>query len=62
MIFHSLKQFISAPAFPDEEKTRRAGLLSFLINLHILVAVSTAILLVLFADFPPIFPLAALIC
>jgi PAS domain S-box-containing protein len=61
MTFLSLKQFFTAPVFPDEEQTRSAGLLSFLINLHILVGISTAILLVMFTDTRLIFPFAALI-
>jgi hypothetical protein len=36
-----LTKFFSAPTYSDEEINRRAGLLSFIINLHIVVALST---------------------
>lgn len=55
----SLTSFFTAPVFSDEDSTRRAGLLSFLINLHLGVAFGTALLLAVFTDMRPIFPLAA---
>ena len=55
----SFKKFFSAPSYPDEETNRRAGLLSFILNLHILVALSTTLVFILFLKMPPIFPLAA---
>jgi PAS domain S-box-containing protein len=57
----TFNNFFSAPIYPDEETTRRAGLLSFLINLHIFVAVSTAFMLAVFTTMRPIFPVAALV-
>lgn len=54
-----LTSFFKAPIFLDEEATRRAGLLSFVINLHLGVAFGTALLLAVFTDMRPIFPLAA---
>ena len=52
-------KFFSAPLLPDEETNRRAGLLSFILNLHILTALSTTLIFILFISMPPIFPLAA---
>jgi signal transduction histidine kinase len=37
-------QYFKAPTFPDEELTRRAGVLSFLLNLHIVIALGTTVL------------------
>lgn len=60
MFPRELKRYFSAPSFIAHEETkRRASLLSFLLNLHLLIAVSTSILLVAFTTLPRIFPLAA---
>lgn len=57
----SLATFFTAPAFSDEDATRRARLLSFLINLHLSVAFGTAFALAAFTDMRPVFPLGAFI-
>jgi signal transduction histidine kinase len=57
----AFKKFFSAPSYPDEETTRRAGLLSFILNLHIIVALSTTFVLIAFLRTTPIYPLAAFI-
>ena len=55
----TMKKFFSAPIFPDPEITRRAGMLSFLINLHIVVALSTTLFLTFLTDVNHVYPLAA---
>ncbi len=55
------RRFFSAPVFENEDDARRAGVLSFLLNLHLVVAISTAVLLAAFTTMRPIFPLAALL-
>src|SRR5512136_247179 len=55
-----IKQFFQPPILLDENRTRRANLLSFLINLHIVIAVGVAILLAIVSPDEFIFPLSAL--
>ncbi len=56
-----LEAFFSTPFFVDEDVARRARLLNFLVNLHIAVAFSTAVLMALVARSRPVFVLAAFI-
>jgi PAS domain S-box-containing protein len=46
----TLKKFFSAPDFPSDEMSRRASLLSFLLNLHIIVSAGTTILSLVFFE------------
>ncbi|MEJ5223226.1 MAG: PAS domain-containing protein, partial [Anaerolineales bacterium] len=56
-----LQAFFSTPVFADEDTARRAKLLNFLVNLHIAVAFSTAVLMALVARSRSVFILAAFI-
>ena len=56
-----VRRFFTAPAFADERQTRRASLLSFILNLHLIIAVCLAVLLLILSETSLIFPLAALL-
>jgi signal transduction histidine kinase len=58
----AIKDFFSAPTFPDEELTRQAGLLSFILNLHIFVAsLGTTFILTFIVPAEAVFPIFALL-
>ncbi len=55
-----IKKFFSAPVFTDETLSRRAQLLSFIINLHLVIAGAIAVLYLSVFSGDAIFSLAAL--
>jgi PAS domain S-box-containing protein len=60
-IVESIRQFFTSPIFADETLSRRAHLLSFIVNLHILIAIGMATLYGVVLKDQWIFPLMALL-
>ena len=58
---NGIKQFFSSPILADETLSRRANLLSFIVNLHLVIAVGVAILYMALLMERLIFPLVALL-
>ncbi len=56
-----VKRFFTAPSFDAETQTRRASLLSFIVNLHLIIAVGLAALLAVVSPEELIFSMAALL-
>jgi signal transduction histidine kinase len=54
-----IRLFFSPPIFPDETRTRQARLLSFALNLHLLIALGGAVLFLLISHNEPVYSLAA---
>jgi len=58
---NQVKSFFLPPFIADETLTRRASLLSFIVNVHLTLAFGVSILLFFFVPQPVIFPIIALL-